>query len=293
MTNAALTATAPSVPPPGPWPLPLSGPISLVITPDELSVSASMRPGTYLFDEPLRVQVISGGPGWYIQVHATSLKSKDNEIGPEDIHIVAEQRTVALDQPLMVAQDGDVGETTIEALIEVQTTQRHKPGTYTGQLFVIAGYSQGPPEVINVPIEVEVACSLSGSIRGNKMYFHYGLPGESLSATVEGEISADAEVRLSLLAEGGRVDHLPMIKSVSSNNRRENSSIPLVWALRENSTGWREPDRISFDGGEISWEITTDSEKVFYELQCRPQPDAAQAPGDYAMCVVMTMAPVL
>jgi len=38
----------------------------------------------------------------------------------------------------VVAQDGDRGDTTIDVLIELQTTQRHMPGTYVGELFLIA-----------------------------------------------------------------------------------------------------------------------------------------------------------
>jgi len=294
VTTVGLTAAVPSVPPQGLLPLPFSRPISLSITPHELSGSASMRPGTYLIDEPFRLQVTAGEPGWYIQIHATSLKGPDDEIGPEDIHIEIKQGAVALDQPRMVVQDGDLGETMIETLIELQTTQRHKPGTYVGQLLVIAGYIGGaPPEVIKVPFEVEVACSVSGSILGNKMYFHYGLPGKSLSASAHGEVSADTDVCLSLSVIKGRVDCLPMLRSVSSINKCEDSFIPLVWELRENAAGWREPDNISFGGDDISWELEANSEKIFYELQCSPQPDAAQASGDYAMRVVLTMMPVL
>jgi len=268
--------------------------ISVSVTPHELSGSASMRPGTYLSDEPLRLQVTSNEPGWYVQIHATSLKGADDEIGAEDIHIESKEGAIALDQPQPIVEDGDVGETTVEALIEMRTTQRYKPGTYVGELFVIAGYIGGPPpQIIKLPFEVKVACSVSGSITGNKMYFHYGLPGKSLSATAEGELSADTDVCLSLSVKKGRVDCLPMLKSVSSKNRCEDFFIPLVWELRENAIGWREPDNISFDGGEISWEIATDAEKVFYELQCSPQPDAAQAPGDYAMRVVLTVMPIL
>ena len=276
-------------------PLPVIGwYISVSITPHELSGSASMRPGTYLMDEPLRLHITSNNPGWCIYMHATSLKGPEDEIGPEDIHIETTQGAVALDQPQPIVEDGDIGETTVEALIELQTTQRHKPGTYVGELLVIAGYIGGPPpEVIKLPFEVEVTCSVSGSITGNKMYFHYGLPGKSLSASAQGEVSADTDVCLSLSVTKGRVDCLPMLRSVSSKNRREDSFIPLVWELWENGTGWREPDNISFDGGEISWEIATDAEKVFYELQCSPQPDAAQAPGDYAMRVVLTVMPIL
>ena len=268
--------------------------IGVSITPHELSGSASMRPGTYLLDEPLRLQVTSNDPGWYVQIHATSLKGPDDEINAEDIHIETKQGAIALDQPQLIVEDGDVGQTTVEALIEMRTTQRHKPGTYVGQLFLIAGYIGGPPpEIIKLPFEVEVACSVSGSITGNKMYFHYGLPGKSLSASAQGEVSADTDVCLSLSVTKGRVDCLPMLRSVSSKNKCEDFFIPLVWELRENAIGWREPDNISFDGGEISWEIATDAEKVFYELQCSPQPDAAQAPGDYAMRVVLTMMPIL
>jgi len=255
-----------------------------------------MRPGTYLLDEPLRMQVTSSYPGWYVQIHAVSLKGPDDEIGPEDIHIETKQGAVALDQPQVVAQDGDLGETAIEALIKLQTTQRHKPGTYVGELLLIAGYIGGPPpEVIKLPFEVEVVCSVSGIIQGNKMYFHYGLPGKSLSATAQGEVSADTNVCLSLSVTEGRVDCLPMLRSFSGDEKRPNKShiIPLSWALRENATSWRKPDNISFDGGEISWELAANSEKVFYELQCSPQPNAAQSPGDYAMHVVLTMMPIL
>jgi hypothetical protein len=246
-----------------------------------------MRPGTYLIDEPLCLQVTSGEPGWYIQIHATSLKSKDDEIGPEDIHIETKQETLALDQPQVVAQDGDLGETAVEVLIELRTTQRHKTGTYVGELFLIAGYMGGPPpEVIKVPFEVEVTCSVSGSIQGNKMYFHCGLPGKSLSATAQGEVSLDTDVCLRLSATDGRVDSLPMLKFFSDRRQyNKAAAIPLVWELRENGSGWREPDGISFDGGEISWGLAADADKVFYELQCSPQPDASQAPGDYAMHV--------
>lgn len=292
---AGLAEDNPQVPSQGPRPLPPIGhPISLSITPLELSGSASMRPGTYLLDEPLRLQVTSSNPGWYVQIHAASLKGPDDEIGPEDIHMETKQGAVALDQPQVVVQDGDLGETTVEALIELQTTQRHKPGTYVGQILVITGYTGGPPpEIINVPFEVEVACSVFGSILGNKMYFHYGLPGKSLSASAQGEVSADTDVCLSLSAIKGRIDCLPMISSISSKNQCEDSFIPLVWELRENAAGWREPDNISFDGGQISWELAANLEKVFYELQCSPRPDAAQAPGDYAMHVVLTIIPVL
>jgi len=291
-----VVAIVSAVPSQGPWPLPpIEYPISVSVTPYELSGTASMRPGTYLTDEPLRLQVASKNPGWYMQIHATSLKSDDDEIGPEDIHMETEQEAVALNQPQVVAQDGDLGETTLEVFIELRTTQRHKPGTYVGELSLIAGYIGGPPpEVIKLPFEVEVTCSVSGSIMGNKMYFHYGLPGKSLSATAQGEVSADTDVCLKLSATDGRVDRLPMVKSFSDRKpRNEAPAIPLVWELRENSSGWREPDRISFDGGEISWELAADAEKIFYELQCSPQPDAAQAPGDYAMHVILTMIPIL
>lgn len=268
--------------------------VSVSITPRELSGSVSMRPGTYLMDEPLRLHITSNNPGWCIYMHATSLKGPEGEIDPEDIHIKTKQGTIALDQAEPIVEDGEVGQTTIEALIEMRTTQRHKPGTYVGELFVIAGYiGAPPPEVIKLPFEVEVTCSVSVSIQGNKMYFHYGLPGRSLSASAQGEVSAGTDVCLSLSVTKGRVDSLPMLKSVSSRNRCEDSFIPLVWELWENGTGWREPDNISFDGGEISWELETNSEKFFYELQCSPQPDAAQAPGDYAMHVFLTMIPIL
>ncbi|MFC1636889.1 hypothetical protein ACFL5Z_18855 [Planctomycetota bacterium] len=274
---------------------PVNDPIRVSIAPHELSGSASMRPGTYLMDEPLRLHITSNNPGWYMQVHATNLKSDDDEIGPEDIHIETKQGAVALDQPQVVAQDGDIGETTIDVLIELQTTQRHLPGTYVGELFLIAGCIGGPPpEVIKLPFEVEVACSVSGSISGNKMYFHYGLPGKSLSAIAEGEISADADVCLSLSVEKGRVDTLPLVRPFSGKKQWSAAyAIPLVWALRANGAGWREPDTVAFHGNEISWELAADSQKVFYELQCSPQPDAAQAAGDYAMRVVLTVVPIL
>lgn len=298
VTATGLTATVPSVPQQSLLPLPPIGhPINLSITPQELSGNASMRPGTYLLDEPLRLQVTSSNSGWYVQIHAASLKGPDDEIGPEDIHIETKQGAVALDQPQVVVQDGDLGETTVEVLIELQTTQRHKPGTYVGELLVIAGYVGGPPpEVIKVPFEVEVACSVSGSIQGNKMYFHYGLPGKSLSASAQGEVSADTDVYLSLSVTEGRVDCLPMLRSFSGEKRPNKSHvIPLAWALRENATDWRKPDNVSFDGGQISWELAANSEKVFYELQCSPQPDAAQSPGDYAFLLsaeVMTGEPL-
>ena len=274
--------------------LPIEQSLNIYLTPRELSSNASIRPGNYQVDEPLQLQVTAHNPAWYIQLHATSLKGPDEEIGPDDIYATITQEAMSLDKPQIIMQDGDLGETTIKILIEVRTTKRYKPGTYTGQLFVIAGYLQGPaPQVITVPFELEVSCSISGSIRGNKMYFHYGLPGENLSATAEGEISSDTDICLSLSVTNGRVDCLPMTKYVSSRNLPKDSFIPLLWELRENSTGWREPDRISFDGGEMSWEIAADSEKIFYELQCSPQPDAAQAPGDYTMHVILTVTPVL
>lgn len=287
---------AAAVPVQGPWPLPPGGHLIRVsIEPHELSGSASMRPGTYLMDEPLHLQITASDPDWYVQIHAASLKGPEDEIGPEDIHMETKEGTVALDEPQAVAQDGDLGETTVEVLIELRTTQRHKPGTYVGELSLIAGYIGGPPpEVIKLPVEVEVTCSVSGSIIGNKMYFHYGLPGKSLRATAQGEVSLDTDVCLRLAATDGRVDSLPMVKSFSGRKPcNEAAAIPLVWELRENSSGWREPDRISFDGGEISWELAADAEKVFYELQCSPRPDPAQAPGDYAMHVVLTMVPIL
>ena len=285
---AAESASMPPVPP-------VDHAIRVSIAPHELSGSASMRPGTYLMDEPLRLQVASNNPGWYMQIHATSLKSDDDEMGPEDIHIETNQGPVALDQPQVVAQDGDLGETTIDVLIELQTTQRHMPGTYVGELLLIAGCIGGPPpEVIKLPFEVEVACSVAGSILGNTMYFHYGLPGKSLSASAQGEVSADTDVCLSLSVEKGRVDSMPMVKPFSGKEKyNEAHAIPLVWALRENGAGWREPERISFNGSEISWDLATDSEKIFYELQCSPRPDAAQAPGDYAMRIVLTVVPIL
>jgi len=295
VTAAGLAANNPPVPHQDPWPLPpIEQSLNLSLTPKELSCNASIRPGTYQANEPLQLQVTAHNPAWYIQLHATSLKGTDEEIGSEDIYAVIKQGAVALEQPQVVIQDGDLGETTIDVLIEVRTTKRYKPGTYAGRLFVIAGYPQGPaPQVITIPFELEVSCSMSGSIRGNKMYFHYGLPGESLSATAEGEILADTDVCLRLTATDGRIDSLPMLRSVSTKNRRDDCFIPLVWELRENGIGWRGPDNSSFNGGEISWQMAAGSEKIFYEIKCSPQRKAEQAAGEYGMHVVLTVTPVL
>lgn len=279
--------TPPIPPPVGPF-------INVSVTPERLSARASMGAGTYPVEQPLRLRVTSSQPGWYVQIHATKAKAREDEICPTAIYLLSNKESLPLAEPATVVQIGDVGETIIEAVIELRTTERHKAGTYVGELLVVAGYAKCPPSVVvKVPFEVEVACTLSHSIRNNKMYFHYGLPGKELRAKADGEVSAASRVCLSLSVREGRVGCLPMIKSVSSKNRREDSFIPLVWELRENGSGWREPDRISFDGGEISWELPADSEKLFYELQCSPRPDAAQAPGDYGTCATLTVVPIL
>jgi hypothetical protein len=294
-SEAVIAVTIPSVSSQDQRLLPAPiAPIHISIVPNELRCRVSMRPGTYEMNEPLHLQVTSGAPGWYLQIQTTNLKSKEDEISSEEIHLVRKQGTTSLNQPQTVMETDYVGETLLDVLLELKTTRRHKPGTYMGELLVIAGYIGGPPpEVIKLPFKVEVICSISGSISGNKMYFHYGVPGKSLSASAQGEVSADTDVCLSLSVTNGRVDCLPMTKSVSSRNLPKDSFIPLLWELRENATGWREPDKISFDGGEISWEMAVDSEKIYYELQCNPRPDAAQAPGDYGMSIVLTVTPIL
>jgi hypothetical protein len=269
-------------------------PIHISVMPHEVLVNASMRPGTYPIAEPLHLQVASRAPGWYVQMYATNLKSKEDEISSEEIHLMTKQGTASLNQPQIVLETNQGGEVFPDVLLELRTTRRHKPGTYVGELFLMAGYLGWPPsEIIKLAFEAEVTCSISGSIQGNKMYFHYGLPGEHINATANGEIAADTDVSLSLSVMQGRIDSLPMLRSVSSQNRCEDSFIPLIWELRHNGADWREPDNISFDGGEISWELAVDSKKVYYELQCSPRPDSAQAPGDYGMSIVLTVKPIL
>jgi hypothetical protein len=285
---AALTKCIPPIPPD-------KYPINVSVTPDTLFIDVSMRVGNYQMDEPICLQVTTCNPGWFMHVQATNLKGPNDEISSDEIYILLKGSAIILNQPKTVVEDSDICTKIILTYFGLHTTQRYKPGTYTGQLIVIAGYPQViEPQILKIPIKVEVGCTVSSSITGNKMYFHYGLPGENLSATAEGEISTDTDVCLSLTVEKGSVDSLPMVKPFSGEKKyNETQAIPLVWVLRENGTGWREPDAASFHGNTISWELAADSEKIYYELQCNPQPDTAQAPGDYAMRVVLSVVPIL
>lgn len=274
---------------------PVDCPIALSIHPKELNGSVPMRTGSHVIGDPFEVKVTSGEPGWYLHSHIPVLKGPDDEIEPSDLFVITKNVNVALDHPVPILRYGDAGQTTIGLAIELRSTRRYKPGTYEGQLLVILDCPWKPgSQIIKIPLKVDVACSLSASITGNKMYFHYGLPGEDLSATAEGEIKADTDVCLSLSVKKGRVDSLPMVKPFSGKKKyNETHAIPLVWALQENGAGWREPDCVSFHGNKISWELASNSDPIFYEIQCRPQPDAAQAPGDYAMRIILSVVPIL
>jgi len=269
-------------------------PISVSIEPANLVDSISMSPGTYTLNEPLHTQIISSYSGWYLQIHADSLTSAADTIESQDIWITGKQEALPLSEPRTIIEEGGFGEVSETILLELRTSMQHKPGIYTGQLYIIVGIHQGPPpEIIEVPFEVEVACRMSGNISGNRMYFHYGIPDNQLKASTGGEITADTNICLSLTTTDGRIHSLPMIQSESSRTQPENCCIPLVWELRYTNVSWREPYYTSPDGREISWELAIDSEPISYELQCSPQPDAAQAPGDYGMNVMMSVAPLL
>lgn len=281
-------------------PSPLIAPfVQVSVTPEQLDFGTVRQTGQYDSPAAITVHVAANCPHSGVVLQAGPLqRSTGGSILPEDVFvkIPATGQYVPMAGPVNISGPMGPGVGDLPLQFRVETTAEVAVGTYEGLWSIAAGCAEGPATtVIQITVKLEISRAVSYSIQGNEMYFHYGLPGDRLAAVAQGEVSADIPVRLSLSVTTGRVDCLPMVKSFSgSMPRGEPAVIPLVWNLRENASAWREPDARSLDGTEIHWVLATAPDKVFfYELQCCPLPDATQAPGDYAIQAVLTIAPVL
>jgi len=260
------------------------------------SVQATIqaRPGTYPVEKPVRLRVTAARRGWRMQVKSTNLKQGKGAIDATEVCMVGpEGELLPLNKPRTVVKRGEAGETLVEIELALVTDQPHEPGLYEGELLIGSqAPSGGRSPLIKVPFLVAVEAFVTHTYRNNKMYFHFGHPDESLAGIVEGEISSDVPLRLTLSAEDGEVGLLPLAKGATPSTPPD-SAIPLQWRLRENGSSFREPDDEARDGSEVSWELRGTPGDIEYDIECTVAPDVFQPSGDYGMAVTVTLQPLL
>lgn len=260
-----------------------------------LECTAYAGPGDYSFGEPLRIAVESSLSGWRLRMKALPLQDAEgNEIPASAVRAMVEEQWVPLGQAVTVLACGDAGRQEVDVPIALVTEDYHPPGVYEGELCIGAEHPTGcRAPIARVPVRVSVGSRVEHSASGNRIYFHYGLPGEPVTATVRGRVDAEMAVCLVLSAAEGRVDSLP-VRAPMSSRAPQDARAPIAWRLAESAEeAPRPPDTASSDGSEVGWRLRETPGRVEYELHCTLSPEAAQPPGEYVNELTLNVVPVL
>lgn len=256
------------------------------------------RPGTYEADGLLQLRVVSAEPGWQLALHATALQSVTagvtGAIESSEVHWrKSDSESAALNAIAVLAESGDPGETILEARLALATVSLHPLAVYEGSLEIhtrTPSGAEGPSLSALLRVRAD-RIEANHTIRGNKMFFHYGRTDKAQSAVISGHVVSDAPLTLSLAA-AGRVDRLPMAKSNSPMVDPKGQAVPLRWRLNDGAGG-RDPDFTASDGREIGWTLRGAPGETGYELECEALPEAFQSPGDYGQRIEVILRPIL
>ncbi len=260
------------------------------------STAVGARPGECSFVKDLRVGFMGTHPGWTLGLEAVPLAAEGTRqtiAAAEVCWVPAEGDPRPLDRHHTVIDDGNAGSVIVDIRLALVTTRQHEAGHYVGELVISPGPvpPAGPPVV--VPLEVDVQYRYAHSWEGSQIYFHFADLSESQTAVVNGSVSADTPVCLTLSATGGSVTSLPLLKRFG-HSPVEGANIPVTWRLAEDSGGTRRPPDETAGGGEtISWLLQGTPGEVVYYLDVAVSPEAHQAPGDYGMEVDVALHPIL
>ena len=271
-------------------------PFSVQILTSSMHATIGMHPDTYYADEPLRIRVTSTLPGWELTLKSTHLtpNGAGDRIDASEVYwapVGGEMQDLQVFRQLVVK--GRKGVTLVEAPIALVTRKYHNAAQYCGELFIGAQKPGGGKSPLQkVPFCTEVGYYASHSYRNHKMYFHFGHPDEALSGVMDGEVTAECRVSLSLSVSDGRVDKLPLGHGMTESVPAD-ATVPLSWRLRESGGLFREPDYQSWNGREVSWSLSGTPGAVQYDLECAVEPGDFQPPGDYGMAITVTLQPVL
>lgn len=201
---------------------------------------------------------------------------------------------IPLATPVRIVEGGPAGETLLEITLVLITDKFHRPGVYRGEIRVHPANPAGQEwQMLKIPFTVTVQARVEHSIAGQKVYFHFGKPGESQTASISGRVRADMPMALVLSVPEGRLDAMPRVKAMGDASQADGVSIPVVWKLKEQGAGQpRVPDSVSHTGGMASWLMDETPGEVEYRVECTVSPSSYQPPGDYAYEVEVNLVPV-
>ncbi len=265
------------------------------------SLTAEIRsiPESYSEIEFLRFRIVAGSPGWQISVIASHLTlDDDNKIQPGEIHVqITEENSLPLANPVLIVPEGPAGITDIQIPLSLFTDNLHRPGVYTGWLYLIAQKPIDPQLMqIKVPFTVNVRAQVRHTFQGNKIYFHVGNPlkREQLNGIIEGRLEADIPMAIHITANGHRIDRILQQKQFGYLKYTDETPwIPIAWSFAERTSDFRAPDIAKNDGIGISWIVQGTPGQIDYKIRCSLNPSAEQAPGDYGLSATITLVPLL
>ncbi len=270
----------------------------LEVLSDSVKESIGPYPDTYPIQEPVSLELTASQVGWALTLSCTDLTPSDSSIHDliraNEIYLVGANGS---NQPLDTIQalilSGPQGITPLVLELCAITTAQHKLGTYVGNLVVSCQASPTQParEVL-VPIELKVQVTSLLTLVDPLVYFHFGRPGSSQTAQIQGSLRANSPMSITLSSSTGSPQQMPQVKPFGTAEASD-VPIPTEWKLGEAGTAARLPDTVSASGNALTWSVQGLPGEVPLQFELTVSPGQFQAPGDYNMQVRVDLTPLL
>ena len=251
-----------------------------------LEASIGMAPRRYPVKEHLSVQVRSFVDDWGLEVSCSDLRDGTRKIEARDIYVLNHGPIRALDDPALVVEDAPDGARRLKLNLRIHPRDRLDCGVYEGVITLQPVVPSGPrPPALEVPFRVTVEARIEHELIDSELSFTVTSSQQDLVDSVRGRLRSDVGVTLTLSADEGRVDRVPLI------DRAEDDAPPILldWAMALDGGAEREAD--SAGSAYRTWRVDATPDGIEYDLICRPRPATCQPVGTYRKSLVLTVCP--